>query len=216
MQALVRRLDGRYQACGHATRGYVRWKLRLDPVHAPIFAQARNKPLGHVLDLGCGLGQFGLALLELGLATGVTGFDWDEALIRQARLAATGLPAHFHTADLRLETLPPSQCTLILDLLYQLPLPDQEDLLRRAARVTADRLFLRALDPDRGWRSRVGRGAERLSRLARLYRPAEIAPTPLKQFEGWLDAEGFVCEVEPCWGVTPFPNVLLTARRQSP
>lgn len=216
MQELVRRLDSRYRECGHATRGYVRWKLRLDPVHAPIFAEARQQPLGHVLDLGCGLGQFGLALLELGLAREVTGFDWDEPLIRQARLAAADLPARFHAADLRHATLPSGQCTLLLDLLYQLPPSDQEDLLRRAARATADRLFLRALDPERGWRSRVGRTAERLSRLAQLYRPAEIAPTPVGRFEAWLEAEGFRCEVQPCWGLTPFPNVLLIARRQSP
>jgi SAM-dependent methyltransferase len=212
---LARRLDARYAVCGHAIRGYVRWKLRLDPVHNAIFAAGRESPLGQVMDLGCGLGQFGLALLELGLADGLVGYDWDEPLIYQARRAALGMPAQFEVADLRHAVLPEMDCTLLIDLLYQVPPDDQEDLLRRAARMTRDRLFVRALDPERGWRSVIGRNAERLSRLAQLYRPAEIAPTPVARFKAWLEAEGFVCDIRPCWGMLPFPNVLLTARRPS-
>ena len=32
-------------------------------------------------------------------------------------------------------------------------------------------------------------------------------------FSGRLEAMGFACTVTPSWGVTPFPNVLLTATR---
>lgn len=216
-RALIDRLEQRYVPCGRVARGFVRWKLRLDPVHQAIFdaadAASDTAPFGHVLDLGCGRGQFALALLEAGLAHEATGFDWDAPLIDQARRAAPGLPARFAAADLRQQKLPVADTTLLVDLLYQLDFTAQQDLVRRAAAATRERLFIRALDPERGWRSRVGRNAERLSRLVRLYRKAEIAPTPVTTFKGWLEQAGFACTVRPCWGATPFPNVLLVASR---
>ena len=209
------RVAGRYRACSRYTRGYVTWKMRLDPVHRTVVDLAAAERFGSVADLGCGRAQLGLALLEAGLATSLTGFDWDADELADARRAAAGLDATFAQADLRAAAIPPADTVLIIDVLYQMPAEAQLDLLARAAASARSRLVARVFDPDRGWRSRVGWLSEAGIWAAGLYRRASIRPTSIATLEAALDRAGFACETRPCWGMTPLPNVLLVARRQA-
>jgi SAM-dependent methyltransferase len=168
---LCGQVERRYHACARFTRSYVRWKLRLDPVHRAVLRLAAREPFGRVVDLGCGRGQLGVALLEAGLAERLTGLDWDERLLAEAARAA-GPGARFLRADLRTAPVPEGDTLLLVDVLYQLPAEAQLGVLRRAADSARRRLVLRLFDPGRGWRSAAGRLAERSISLARLYRPA--------------------------------------------
>jgi trans-aconitate methyltransferase len=105
------RVAGRYRACSRYTRGYVTWKMRLDPVHRAVLDLAAAERFGSVADLGCGRAQLGLSLLEAGLATSLTGLDWDAGELADARRAAAGLDATFAQADLRAASIPrPTRC----------------------------------------------------------------------------------------------------------
>ncbi len=215
LSELRRRVEARYAACGPLTRGYMRCKLRLDPILPTILDLAARERFGRVVDLGCGRGQLEVALLEAGLAEQVTGLDWDERLLAKARAAAAADPrARFERADLRRAAVPEGDTILLIDLLYQMPREAQLGLLRRFGAAARERVVMRLFDPARGWRSQVGWLFEAGLWLAGPYRHAQIRPLPLRTLTTALEEAGFACAVEPCWGVMPLPNVLLVARRR--
>src|SRR4051812_39534184 len=115
---LARAVAGRYAGASRFARGYVDGKLRHDPATPAILALAVREGFGAVLDLGCGRGQLGLALIEAGGASSLTGLDLDDGKIAEARAAASGLPARFAVADLAAAELPVCDTVLLVDVLY--------------------------------------------------------------------------------------------------
>lgn len=209
---LHRRVEARYRGRSRFTQGFVHWKLRLDPVLRAVLDLARDQPLGSVVDVGCGRGQLGIALVEAGAAAGLVGLDWDERLLADAEAAGDG-GCRFVRADMRVADVPAADTVLLIDLLYLMPAEAQLALLRRAAAAARGRLVLRVFDPERGWRSAVGWLSEAGIRLARLYRRTETRPLPLDAIRAGLAEAGFACTTAPCWGVMPLPNVIVVARR---
>jgi hypothetical protein len=143
----------------------------------------------------------------------LTGLDWDERLLAEARTAA-GPRGTFVQADLRTAAVPEADTALLIDILYLMPAEAQLGLLRRAAAAARERLIVRVFDPDRGWRSMVGWLSEGGIWLAGLYRRSQVRPLPLATVRATLEDAGFTTTVEPCWGVMPLPNVLVVARRR--
>lgn len=209
--ALAARVAARYRDRGRFARHYVAGKLRHDPALAAILAVG---PLGDVVDLGCGRGQLGLALLEAGAARSLQGLDWDEAALADARAAGAGLPARFTRADLTRAEIPSGDTVMLIDVLSQLPGAAQPGLLARATASARRLLLMRALDPGRGWRSRIGLFVEGGLWLSGRYRRAAIRPLPVSALCAVLEQAGFSVAVEPCWGRLPLPNVLLVAQRR--
>jgi SAM-dependent methyltransferase len=216
LAALAAAVSARYAGASRFARGFVAGKLRHDPATPALLRLAARSPFGEVVDLGCGRGQLGLALLAAGLATRLAGLDRDGAKLAEARAAAAGLPARFAEADLAAPglDLPACDTLLMVDVLYQLPEPAQLPLLLAAARAARRRVLVRAFDPDRGWRSAAGFAAEVLGRALRGGRNA-IRPLPLAAVAAPLEAAGFAVSVSPCWGNTPLPNVLIVAERNA-
>jgi len=213
LPALIRAVAARYAAASRFARYYVAGKLRHDPATAAILGLAARRPFGRVVDLGCGRGQLGLALLTARLAEGLTGLDRDGAKLAEARQAAAGLPARFVEGDLTAAPVPDCDTLLLVDVLYQLPEAAQRPLLARAMAAAQRRLILRAFDPDRGWRSTVGLAMEWLGRALR-GDGAAVRPLPLRDLVASLKAAGFTVSVSSCWGNTPLPNMLLVAERE--
>jgi SAM-dependent methyltransferase len=211
---LAAAVAARYAGASRFAQGFVAGKLRHDPATLALIRLAAERPFGDVLDLGCGPGQLGLALLASGLATNLTGLDRDRAKLAEARQAASGLPARFAETDLTAPAIifPDCDTLLMVDVLYQLPEPAQRPLLLAAARAARRRVLIRAFDPDRGWRSAAGLAMEVLGRALRGDRNA-IRPLPLAALAAPFEAAGFAVSVSPCWGSTPWPNVLLVAER---
>jgi SAM-dependent methyltransferase len=197
---------------GRITQGFVRGKLRGDPVLPALLALP---PLGHVLDLGCGRGQVAIALLAAGQASRVTGIDRDAAKVARAKAAAAGLAATFTTGDVATVPIPPCDTVLLIDLLLYLAPAAQAALLARIVSAGPVRVVIRAFDPDRGWRSAFGVALERVRRVlgADLGRARGLSPLPLPEFVRPLEAAGYRVAVTPCWAGTPLPNVLLVAQR---
>lgn len=217
-EALARTL-ARYDKESFANRAYVAIKLETDPVFRNLAAEG---PLGRVIDIGAGRGQGALYLLERGAATRCMGLDWDEAKIAVAKRAAAanvdaaGLDASFRAEDVRKATLEEADTVLLVDVLHYLTRDEQSALLRLAARHAKDRVLVRDVDPDRGLRSRITLGLERLTTRRSWNRGERVLPRAIADLARDLEDEGFVVEgVRPCWGATPFSNVLLVARRKA-
>jgi len=207
------RTAARYGASRFA-QGYVRGKLSSDPVARAVARLAAHAPLGTVLDAGCGRGQLAVLLLELGLADRVFGFDWDAKKVLLATRAARGLAATFREADLRAPFAETVDTGLLIDVLHYLTDDEQDAVLRNVARAARRTVFVRELDPDRGWRSRVTRVQEIVTTALGVNRGARVRIRPISAIVAVLVAEGFEAEVAPCWGGTPFANVLIVARRR--
>jgi SAM-dependent methyltransferase len=197
---------------GITTRGFVRGKLKRDPVVPALLALP---PFGQVLDLGCGRGQLAIALLLAGQARAVTGLDLDAGKIARATAAARDLPARFAVADLAAAPIPPCDTALLIDVLVQMPPGAQDALMARVIAAAPPRVIIRAFDPDRGWRSAVGLFIDRLRRRlgGDLGLRGTVAPRPVAALRAPLEAAGYAVSVAPCWAGTPLPNVLLVAQR---
>jgi len=210
------RVARRYAACGRFARGYVAAKLRGDPVHGDVLALAAREAFGDVLDVGCGRGQLGIALLEAGLARSVLALDCAQAHLAQARRAGTGLAFAAAVQDFaQLQLLPEADTVLLVDVLYQLDPAAQEALLAAAARAARRILLVRALDPARGFRSALTLAFEHVARFASPHSGLRVRAVPLPRMIAGLHEAGFTVAVAPCWRGTPFANVLLTARRRN-
>lgn len=214
--AALKEVAARYAHGSRLTRRYVAARLRADPVHRMVLDLAADEGFGRVLDVGCGRGQLALALLEAGGARRVLGLDRSEAVLEDARRAARGLPFRAEQQDVAQPfPLPPADTVLLVDVLYQLPTPAQDDLLRRAAAAAGRLVLIRTLDPDRGWRSRFALAVERVARLGRRDAGAVVNARAVKTVAALLAAEGFVVATTPCWQGTPFADVLIVGRRIS-
>jgi SAM-dependent methyltransferase len=212
LRLVADQVASRYAGASRFAQGFVRGKLRTDPATAAILQHAATAPFGRVVDLGCGRGQLGLALMLAGFADHLTGLDRDAGKIAEATAAANGLPARFAVADLGTAEVPDCDTVLIIDVLLQMPEAAQYALLGRMVAAARRRILIRAFDPDLGWRAALGFAMERLGRLVRRD-GVEIRPLPLPILESTLVAAGFAVRVAPCWAGTPLPNVLLIAER---
>ncbi len=214
LEAAIQRTIQRYRTAPIGDRIYVAMKLHSDPLTRLLAALPGN--FGSVLDAAAGRGQFGLLLWELGRSRRLSGFDSDGRKVAVAKRAAAE-SAHFETLDLlelderQVDTL------LLIDVLHYLTLPEQDELLRRAARcVTRGRIVIRELDAGNAARSAVTRGLEWIAKVSgynrgragRHYRPA-------REIVAQLTLAGFSCEVLGASEGTPFANVLIVAARSS-
>jgi len=215
MGDLAARVAARYPGISRTERGFIGGKLKRDPAVAALLALGQARHLGEVLDLGCGRGQLAIALLLAGVAARVTGVDIDAAKVALARRAAEGLPARFEVADLATAEVPRADTVLLVDVLLQLPPAAQDALLARIAATWPRLVAIRAFDPERGWRSAIGFGMERIRRRLGADRGLDgaLAPRPLAEIARPLEAAGYALRVTPCWAGTPLPNVLLVAER---
>jgi uncharacterized protein (DUF2062 family) len=209
----LRRTIRRYDACKLADRMYVAMKLELDPLTRQLCSLAF--PLGRVLDVGCGRGQFSLFLRELELTEAVSGFDWDPRKVAVAQAAAAS-DAQFAVIDASNAELPRADTLLLFDVLHYLDLPAQRALLERLSASLAEggRLLVREMDGQAGWASRIGQCFERLATLSGYNRARQLCFQPISALLTQLDGLGFECSICDRGGSRwSGPNVLLVARR---
>ncbi len=204
----------RYRTGSRFTRHYIASKIKRDPIHRTVLALAASRTFGAVVDVGCGRGQVGLALLEAGGARSVLGLDWAGRSLADAARAGQGLAFTAQAQDLATDpAIPACDTALLLDILYILPTARAIAVLTAVAHAARSLVLVRTLDPGLGWRSRLHLVMERLGRPVWPHSGAVVAPMPVPALAAVLEREGFAVVVEPCWAGTPFANVLLTARR---
>jgi 2-polyprenyl-3-methyl-5-hydroxy-6-metoxy-1,4-benzoquinol methylase len=183
--------------------------LLLDPVFALI--AALDGSFGRVLDVGCGRGQLGLFLHELGRATALTGIDSDARKIEVARGAFP--QAEFLVRDAARVELPPADTILLVDVLHYLPPAEQDALLTAAARAVTPggRVLVRELDAERSPRSAVTRFFEWWGRRIGLNRGRATHYRSASELTRLLERAGLSCSIQGASERTPFANVLIVA-----
>jgi SAM-dependent methyltransferase len=213
----LERTAQRYRACGRFAYRYVSAKLRFDPLYGMLPSLAARQTFGSVLDIGCGRGQLGIALLESGTARVVLGFDRNCEHLRQAARAAVDLPLRVEPCNLtQCEALPKADTVFLIDVCYQLHTNVQHRLLRTAADAACSCIVIRTVDPDQGWRSTLSRSLEWSCRPFWPHSGAHVNPRPLRELTAIVTDSGFSVTMMPCWRGTPFANVLLVGHRASP
>jgi SAM-dependent methyltransferase len=213
LAALFQHTAWRYRNCGRFAHSYVAAKLHRDPVNREILTLAKKEAFGDVVDIGCGRGQLGVALLEAGLAQSVVSLDRHAGLVEQARRAAAGLAFSAVVQDLAVcQDVPSAMTVLLIDVLYQLEPPVQMALLHAAVRASRQRIIIRTLDPDLGIRSSLTVWLERLLRGVSPHSGRHVAACPVSCIVRVLNEAGFITSVVPCWQGTPFANVLIVGR----
>lgn len=204
----------RYSECKLGDRMYVAMKLELDPLTRAL--EAFDTPLGRVLDVGCGRGQFSLLLRELELADSVAGFDWDRRKASVAQRAA-GADARYTVRDVLTAELPACDTLLLFDVLHYLELPAQRELVERLARNVGEggRLLIREMDGHAGWSSSIGQWFERVATKSGYNRARQaLCFQPIRAILDQLDALGFECKYDRRASRWSGPNVLVVAQRR--
>ncbi len=208
-EAALARTRTRYAEAAPADRYYVAGKLAADPIFGLIAGLPGD--FGSVLDLGCGRGQLGLLLLELGRARKLVGIDADARKLGVAQ--RTGPEAEFRVGDIAHAELPASDTILLVDVLHYLSRAEQDALLMAAAGSLnhGGRLLVRELDAGPGARSAVTRLFEWFARSTGLNRGRSTHYRPARELTRLLEAAGLACSVLGASKRTPFANVLIVA-----
>ena len=203
-------------------RGYVRGKLGSDPVFgAGLEVVARTG--GPVVDLGCGLGLFGLWLQQSKVGAVYRGCDLGCWKIEAGQRAARQLGCEdfqLHVADMTGFPLEGARTVCAFDVIHYLDAAGQGLLMERlidAARSGAT-VLIRTGVRGCGWRSAVTRAEEWWTRASGWIRGGKINFPRLEDLHGVFAAAGCRVEVRPLWGKTPFSSYWLevTAPRDFP
>jgi len=196
---------------------YTRCKLRTDPLYDGVFSELESSDLP-LLDIGCGLGILAMYLRERGWRNSISGIDYDLEKIRrggkmlerggyrdislQQGDARTGLPEH--EGDVT-----------ILDIMQFFDPEEQEQLLKAAAERVAPggKLIIRSGLAEKNLRFFVTWIADIFAKCSFWMKAAPVHYPDADFFKKVLEGEGFVVEIRPFWGNTPFNNYLILARR---
>lgn len=196
--------------------GYVRWKVRTDPIYAIV--KSLLSPNGSLLDLGCGMGLLSLYLHACGDDRPIVGVDHDARKIRdgEAAVRAAGANMRFIFGDVR-TAVEVRGDVVLLDVLHYFDDEDQRTILQNAARSTAvnARLMIRDCLRDGSLRYYATVVQERFSKTIGWLRGERLNFPPRERIVETATAAGLTLEeVRPLWFNTPFNNYLLVFRRQ--
>ena len=160
--AAVSRTKARYRTLKGGDRYYIANKLKFDPIGRVI--DEITGELGDVFDVGCGRGQLGLLLYELGKVRTLRGFDWDEHKVGVAQTAAMGV-GRYAKEDIKSAAIPASDTILVADVLHYISFDEQDAVLSRAAAALREggKLIVRDVDARRTVASLVTRACERIA-----------------------------------------------------
>ncbi len=208
MESIVRLYRGRL------TRGYVRGKLRDDPVFPAAFELLQQTPLP-VLDLGCGMGLLQFYLRERGYDAPLVGVDFDERKIRHAD--RVGQRAYhdltFSTGDAgSVETF--HGHVVMFDMLHYLDAERQAALLAQVAAQIAPGGYCLIRDTlrDGTWRFRATAFGEFFITAITWQKTGAVHYPTVDDTCAPFRERGFSCDVRPLWGRTPFNSYLFTFR----
>jgi len=191
-------------------RGYVRGKLGSDPV----FEAGRvvvERVGGPVVDLGCGLGLFGLWLRQHGVDAPYRGCDWGRWKVEAGQHAARQLGCgdfQLEVADMTGFSLDGAKVVCAFDVIHYLDEGGQAlivDRLIDAVRGGAT-VLIRTGVRGCGWRSAVTQAEEWWTRASGWIRGGKINFPRLQILHDVFVAAGCHVEVRPMWGHTPFSS----------
>ena len=202
------------QFSGRFLRGYVKSKLRSDPVYAAA-AEVLLPQRQPLFDVGCGVGLLAFYLRERGFTAPIHGVDHDVAKVR----AATGIGVRYESlrftvGDAR-ETLPENTNVAALDVLHYFRDEEQRQMLDAIADaiVPGGVAIIRDCVRDTSFRYRLTAAQEVMSRAIRWMKAERLNFATRDEIVAPFAGRGFEVNVTPMWGQTPFNNYLFVFRR---
>jgi uncharacterized protein (DUF2062 family)/2-polyprenyl-3-methyl-5-hydroxy-6-metoxy-1,4-benzoquinol methylase len=213
-EAAIRRTVARYGQAPSRDRFYVASKLRSDPAVGEVIELEGD--FGAAIDAGCGRGQLGLLLLELGRVSRLLGFDWDERKVAMAR-AAGRTDATFGRAELTDFDWPEVDTVFLVDVLHYLPLALQNTVIERAAAAlsTGGRIVIREVDAGPGNRARLTMLFERIGAKVGYNRAGALEYRSANDIAAKLRELGLVVEAAGGSKGSPLANVLIVGRKSA-
>lgn len=208
IERIASQFDGRWR------QGYVRGKLRSDPIFAAAFELLKDSALP-VLDVGCGLGLFEFYLREHGFAPPLVGLDFDAGKIAEARRVAA---RHYREVTFTVGDVLAAGgfCghVVLFDVLHYLPAERQAVVLDHLAGQVAPGglCLIRATPRDGSWRFRVTQCEELFLRASQWMKSRARHYATFEEIVAPFRARGFSCEARPLWGRTPFNSHLFVFR----
>ncbi|MEY2489022.1 MAG: hypothetical protein QOC70_964 [Verrucomicrobiota bacterium] len=198
-------------------RGYVRSKLRRDPIYPTAYELFRglDEP---ILDIGCGLGLLAFYLRERGCRQPILGLDVDARKIRQG----TSIASHYEDVDLGHQDIqepiaPFSGNIALFDVLHYLSLAQQTSLLSRLARRVAPGglLVIRDCPRDNSPRFWITCVAEKFAQAVSWNLNTSLHFPSRERIAEAFNENEFERESRPLWGKLPFNNQIFIFRRSA-
>jgi len=211
-KSLIETIAHRYE--GHWRQGYVRGKLRSDPVYAAVWELLKDSALP-VLDVGCGMGLLEFYLREHGFRPPVVGLDFDATKITQAQsIAGRAYSDLTFTLGDVLSTGGWRGNVVLIDVLHYLPIARHTPLLDHLASLVAPGglCIIRATPRDESWRFLATQFEEFFLRASLWMKSGAIDYPSMEGILAPFRGRGFACEVRPLWGRTPFNSHLFVFR----
>lgn len=211
--AIARAYDG-----GPWLRGYIKGKLRGDPVFAAATAAVERLSLP-VVDLGCGLGLFGLWLRAHGLGCAYRGCDlggWKIAAGQRAAVRLGSRDVVLEEADMCLFPLKGPAVVCAFDVIHYLPAEAQRSFTARLAGAVRHGSVVLIRTGVRGcsWRTGATLVEEAWTRATGWIRGGQVNFPHLDGLVGVLENEGCRVDCRPLWGKTPFSSHWLEVSAQ--
>ncbi|MEL7207902.1 MAG: class I SAM-dependent methyltransferase [Actinomycetota bacterium] len=200
-----------------------RWPVRahvaLRWATSPVAEVVESVPEGgHLLEVGCGHGLYGLAALRDRIDR-LTGVDPDERKIAVARRAAADSDATFRVGSVDVVDASESfDAVLVVDVLYLIPEMEQRAWLEAVAERVAPGgvLVIKEMRTDRrlklAWTRAQEWAATRVVRVTEGGREGFRFRSP-SEIENWLEELGFGVDARSLDRWSPWPHQLVVARR---
>jgi SAM-dependent methyltransferase len=191
-------------------RGYIKGKLRGDPVFAAAVEAVGRLSLP-VVDLGCGLGLFGLWLRAHGHGFPYRGCDLGGWKITAGNRAAGRLgftDFALEEADMCSFPLEGPAVVCTFDVIHYLPVPVQHSFAARLADAARNGsvVLMRTGVRGCGWRTGATLVEEGWTRATGWIRGGRVNFPQLGALVRVFENEGCLVECRPLWGRTPFSS----------
>jgi 2-polyprenyl-3-methyl-5-hydroxy-6-metoxy-1,4-benzoquinol methylase len=196
-------------------RGYVRSKLRRDPIYPTAYDLFRSSD-EPILDIGCGLGLLAFYLRERGCRQPILGLDVDARKTRQgSRIAARYRDVDLRHQDVQGPIPAFSGSIALFDVLHYLPLAEQTSLLSHLAQCVAPGalLVIRDCPRDNGPRFWMTYVAEKFAQAVSWNLNTSLHFPSRERIAEAFNENEFEGESRPLWGTSPFNNHLFIFRR---
>ena len=234
LRTLVDHAAAPYRRAGKFAWHFARGKLGGDPAFAALLSQGLLAGREQILDIGCGQGLLTAWVLAAQDAAhaGQWPAQWPpaphpakvrgiELMPQDVRRAEAALStelgsgrARFDVADMCCADFGRADAVVILDVLHYIPVPAQDDVLRRvrAALTPGGVLVLRIGDAGAGLPFKISNWVDRVATGLRGHRIRRFHCRTLAQWQHALSLLGFTVQAQPMSAGTPFANVMLVAR----
>ncbi len=189
-------------------RHYGSWKVRLDPLYPlalPLLAYQKS-----LVDLGAGIGLFGLLARTRFSLLKVRCVEWDAEKAAQARVLLDD--ASVDQGDARKVELGSPDAITLFDVLHYSPVEEQKEWLKRCVTALSPGglLLVRELDPERGkWSVTIEQRAVNKG----WNRGGGVYAWPISALSQWLRDLGLTVEAKPCGSGVFSANALVIARK---